>query len=78
MTAINIDNEKVQRMIRKTLQNFSDTGAHHLEVVFALSGAVGQVIAKLPGNDIAKRETLDHAIKYIAKSIEANTNVIQH
>ena len=72
MTTINIDKEKVGRMVRKTLQNFDNTGAHPAECIIALSESIGRIIASLPANDITKRDLLDMSIKHTAGTIEAS------
>lgn len=76
MTAFNVDAQKISRMVHDTLNSFSNSGAHPVEVVLALSECVGRAIMSFPGSDIVKQEMVDHAIKHMAASIEAGRSSI--
>ena len=68
---VNVDKEKIERMVRHTLHGISGQGAHPGEVILALSECVGRVIVTIEGDGILKRELVDLAIKQMAQAIEA-------
>jgi hypothetical protein len=78
MTKIDIDKEKVARMVKATLHGFHGSGAHPAEIVLALAECIGRVVASLPGSEVPKRELVDLAIKHMAGTImEGIPKVIQ-
>ena len=74
MTQVNIDKQKVAKMVQQFFQVFNDQGAHPAEVCFALSETLGRVISSLNSGDIVKKELLDLSIKHMAGSIESSFN----
>ena len=73
MTTIQIDREKVDRIVYNTLRGLQDHGAHPAEIVLALSECVGRTIWAMGDagiGAIAQRELVDIAIKHMAKAIE--------
>lgn len=74
MTTIQIDKEKVRRMVEQGIKMFSDTGAHPAEVVIAfaqISARVIDIVGDMSQGapDIVKRELFDLHIKTLTDSL---------
>ena len=82
MPAINIDKNKVDRIVWNTLRGLQDNGAHPAEIIIALAQCVGRMIATMGetggAGPIAQRELVDIAIKQMAAAIEAGSSPIIH
>jgi len=75
MTQVQIDKEKVTRMVTQVLMMFHDSGAHPGEVALALGEAAGRVIAATSGmglNEIGQRELLDVVVRQMTQAILAS------
>lgn len=74
MTTVQVDREKVLRMVAETLQNLNGTGAHPGEMVLALGESLGRIIVavkEIGGTEVVQKELLDLAIKQMTNAIIA-------
>ncbi len=72
-TTINLDKQKIDRIVKDTLTNLDRNGAHPLEIIVALSQCVGRVIAAFGAHgadDVVMRELVDIAVKQMATAVE--------
>lgn len=74
MTVVQVDREKVTRMVAALLGAINDKGAHPGEMVLALAEALGRIVVAVReagGSEVVQRELLDLAVKQMTNAIIA-------